>query len=152
MTSEKLNELIGYIKPVDLSFLGPHESEIYARYRRGLATAVSADGVTEVGGACDFNREEVRRLRLDGMEPGEIAEQTGIPQEQVEIYCHQLGLPLVGSCRICLDGVEVEKPREQKCLNCGLPLPARRRKFCCRSCMEAYRYQQRKTKERESND
>lgn len=144
--NKEIDEMIGYIRPVNIRNFGAHEPEVYARYRRGVNSGISIDGITENGNAYNPTREEVRWLRLDGKGIDEIAERTGISREQAETYCRQLGLPLEGSCGICVNGTELEKPQVLKCKNCGDPLPAKRRMFCSDSCKEAYRYQNRKGK------
>ena len=143
MLDKELDERIAYIKPVDASLLARPESENYARYRRGLPLGVAVDCVTEDGGAFDPNREEVRHLRLSGLDLKEIAERTGMPQEQVEIYCRQLGLPLEGSCRLCVD---VDRAEEGNCVYCGGPLPYDRKRFCCDRCMNAFYYRKKRGK------
>ena len=52
------------------------------------------------GTAFDAAREQVRTLRLSGTKLSQIAEQTGMPVEQVMDYCRELGLPEIGSCHL----------------------------------------------------
>lgn len=52
------------------------------------------------GKAFDAAREQVRTLRLSGTKLSQIAEQTGMPVEQVMDYCRELGLPEIGSCHL----------------------------------------------------
>ena len=52
------------------------------------------------GTAFDTAREQVRTLRLSGTKLSQIAEQTGMPVEQVMDYCRELGLPEIGSCHL----------------------------------------------------
>lgn len=106
---KEMDELVGYIRPVNITRLGTHEPEIHARYRRGPGNAISVDAVSKGGSAYDPTREEVRWLRLGGMGIDEIAEQTGISREQAGTYCRQLGLPLEGSCRLTVNGIEPGK-------------------------------------------
>lgn len=44
------------------------------------------------GMAFDAAREQVRTLRLSGTKLSQIAEQTGMPVEQVMDYCRELGI------------------------------------------------------------
>ena len=64
------------------------------------------------GTAFDAAREQVRTLRLSGTKLSQIAEQTGMPVEQVMDYCRELGLPEIGSCHLVPPGRVKEVRRE----------------------------------------
>ena len=61
------------------------------------------------GMAFDAAREQVRTLRLSGTKLSQIAEQTGMPVEQVMDYCRELGLPEIGSCHLVPPGLVKER-------------------------------------------
>ena len=67
------------------------------------------------GTAFDTAREQVRTLRLSGTKLSQIAEQTGMPVEQVMDYCRELGLPEIGSCHL----VPPDQMKERRCPVCG---------------------------------
>lgn len=146
MDENEIEEALQYITPVDTALLEPLLSENYKGYKQGLSERIGADGVLEDGDAFDPEREEVRRLRLDGMNITEIAEQTGMPEAQVTDYCHELGLPTEGNCHLYISvGSSSAKPQTPRCQNCGAPVPPGRKKFCCDRCHEEFKYEDRKS-------
>lgn len=90
------------------------------------------------GTAFDAEREEVRALRLSGMECPQIAEQTGMPVEQVMDYCRELGLPEIGSCHL----VPPDQMKERRCPVCGRIIGqsgrGAPRKYCSDECYAEY--------------
>ena len=96
------------------------------------------------GTAFDTAREQVRTLRLSGTKLSQIAEQTGMPVEQVMDYCRELGLPETGSCQL----QPPDGSGERRCPVCGRILVQRgnsgRRRFCSPACREEY-YRQHKS-------
>ena len=64
------------------------------------------------GTAFDTAREQVRTLRLSGTKLSQIAEQTGMPVEQVMDYCRELGLPEIGSCHLVPPNADVQSVEE----------------------------------------
>ena len=85
------------------------------------------------GTAFDAEREEVRALRLSGMECPKIAEQTGMPVEQVMGYCRELGLPEI---------VPPGRVKERRCPVCGRIIGqsgrGAPRKYCSDECYAEY--------------
>ena len=90
------------------------------------------------GTAFDAEREEVRALRLSGMECPKIVEQTGMPVEQVMGYCRELGLPEIGSCHLVPPG----RVKERRCPVCGRIIGqsgrGAPRKYCSDECYAEY--------------
>lgn len=90
------------------------------------------------GKAFDAEREEVRVLRLSGIECSKIAEQIGLPLEQVIEYCRKLGLPEAGSCHLLPPG----GIRERRCPVCGRIIgqsgQGAPRKYCSDECSAEY--------------
>lgn len=102
------------------------------------------------GNAYDAAREQVREMRMSGEECKSIAEQTGIPEGQVIVYCLQLGLPVSGPCRLMKLSPEDEawlryrrgKPEGRICPVCWKPLiqpyRGRRKRFCSSRCKDKW--------------
>ena len=90
------------------------------------------------GTAFDAEREEVRALRLSGMECPQIAEQTGMVLEQVIEHCRKLGLPETGSCHL----LPPDQNTERRCPVCGRIIEQRGRgaprKCCSDECSAEY--------------
>lgn len=102
------------------------------------------------GNGYDLRREQVRALRMRGIECQDIAERTGIPAGEVIVYCLQLGLPVTGPCsRLRLSPEDEEwlryrcgEPQGRKCLVCGRvlnqPSRGRKKKFCSIECRNKF--------------
>ena len=90
------------------------------------------------GTAFDAAREQVRTLRLSGTKLSQIAEQTGMPVEQVMDYCRELGLPEIGSCHLVPPG----RVKERRCPVCGRIIGqsgrGAPRKYCSDECYAEY--------------
>ena len=90
------------------------------------------------GTAFDAAREQVRTLRLSGTKLSQIAEQTGMPVEQVMDYCRELGLPETGSCHLVPPG----RMKERRCPICGRIIGqsgrGAPRKYCSDECYAEY--------------
>lgn len=90
------------------------------------------------GTAFDAAREQVRTLRLSGTKLSQIAEQTGMPVEQVMDYCRELGLPEIGSCHLVPPG----RVKERRCPVCGRIIGqsgrGAPRKYCSVECYAEY--------------
>lgn len=90
------------------------------------------------GTAFDAAREQVRTLRLSGTKLSQIAEQTGMPVEQVINYCRELGLPEMGSCHLVPPG----RVKERRCPVCGRIIGqsgrGAPRKYCSDECYAEY--------------
>lgn len=90
------------------------------------------------GIAFDAAREQVRTLRLSGTKLSQIAEQTGMPVEQVMGYCRELGLPEIGSCHLVPPG----RVKERRCPVCGRIIGqsgrGAPRKYCSDECYTEY--------------
>ena len=90
------------------------------------------------GTAFDTAREQVRTLRLSGTKLSQIAEQTGMPVEQVMDYCRELGLPEIGSCHLVPPG----RVKERRCPVCGRIIGqsgrGAPRKYCSDECYAEY--------------
>ena len=90
------------------------------------------------GMAFDAAREQVRTLRLSGTKLSQIAEQTGMPVEQVMDYCRELGLPEIGSCHLVPPG----RVKERRCPVCGRIIGqsgrGAPRKYCSDECYAEY--------------
>lgn len=76
--------------------------------------------------------QELRRLYAA------IAEQTGMPVEQVMDYCRELGLPEIGSCHLVPPG----RVKERRCPVCGRIIGqsgrGAPRKYCSDECYAEY--------------
>ena len=102
------------------------------------------------GNGYDPRREQVRALRMRGIECPDIARQTGIPEGEVIVYCLQLGFPVSGPCSSLRLSPEDEawlryrrgEPQGRKCPVCGgilhQPARGRKRKFCSAECRGKY--------------
>ena len=105
--------------------------------RDGRRNGIRMDCVFE-GTAFDAARERVRTLRLSGTKLSQIAEQTGMPVEQVMDYCRELGLPEIGSCHLVPPG----RVKERRCPVCGRIIGqsgrGAPRKYCSDECYAEY--------------
>lgn len=102
------------------------------------------------GGAYSSEREEVRKLRMQGLSCARIAELAGIPEEDVASHCRTLGFPETGSCRKVPLPPEDEawlrdkrgEPKGRKCPVCGNALEqlarGRGKRFCSRECRNKF--------------
>ncbi len=84
----------------------------------------------------DEQREQIGRLREQGIGYGRIAEVLSLPENTVKSYCKRHGLTGMRA------SVKTEIPDGHYCKNCGLPVlqneKRKEKKFCTTACRMEY--------------
>ncbi|HEY9059237.1 MAG TPA: RNA polymerase subunit sigma-70 [Pseudobacteroides sp.] len=82
----------------------------------------------------DIQKEQIKRLRLDGMGYIKVAQTLGLSENTVKSYCRRNNIP-----RNEVGGVA---PQDNICLHCGNPIVqkegTKKRKFCTDDCRQTW--------------